>query len=164
MKPLRMLMTTLPVLMTLTGSAFAQTAKDLVGAWTIVSATVRQGGKKLDLFGPSPKGSLVLAANGRYAVVVARAGIAKIASNNPQTGTPEEYKAIAQGSLAHFGSYTVDEAGKALTFRVETSTYPNWDGTEQKRVFTLKGDELRYVSQAPPTGGTVAEVVLRRSK
>lgn len=60
-----------------------------------------------------------------------------------------------QGSLGMSGTYTV--SGNVLTFKVEASTYPNSEGTEQKRTIThFRGDELRYSNQAPtnPGGGT----------
>jgi hypothetical protein len=78
-------------------------------------------------------------------------------------GTPEENKAVVQASIAHFGRYTVDEANKTISFHIETSTFPNWNGTEQKRPFTLTGDELVWRTPAS-TGGGTAEVVLKRAK
>ena len=50
------------------GAATAQTAKDFVGTWTLVSATVEQGGVKSDTFGPDAKGVLVFDAGGRYVI------------------------------------------------------------------------------------------------
>ena len=38
--------------------AFAQ-AKDLVGSWTLVSSTVRQGANTLQPFGADPRGALI---------------------------------------------------------------------------------------------------------
>ena len=35
------------------------------------------------------------------------------------------------GSVAHFGRYIVND--KDIVFQVETSTYPNWNGTLQTR-------------------------------
>jgi hypothetical protein len=78
-------------------------------------------------------------------------------------GTPEEYKAVVQGSIAHFGRYTINEADKTITFHIETSTFPNWNGTEQKRPFTLTGDELKWTTPGASSGGT-AEVVLKRAR
>jgi hypothetical protein len=75
-------------------------------------------------------------------------------------GTPEEVQAVVAGSVAHFGSYTVD--GKDIVFRVETSTYPNWNGTLQKRTFTVAGDELKYGDAASSAGGRV-ELVWKRA-
>jgi hypothetical protein len=36
-------------------------------------------------------------------------------------------------SGSYFGWYAINEADKTITFRIETSTHPNWDGAEQKR-------------------------------
>ena len=145
------------------GEVFAQTAKDLVGTWTLVSVVTEQGGNKTDTFGPNPKGILTVDANGRYVLAIARAGLPKVASNNRTTATPEENKAIVGGSITHFGTLSVNAADKTITFKIETATFPNWDGTEQKRPFTLTGDELKYTAAAASGGGT-ASVVWKRAK
>ncbi len=145
------------------GNAFAQTAKDLVGTWTLVSAITEQGGNKTDTFGPNPKGILMVDAKGRYVIAFARADLPKVASNNRTTATPEENKAIVGGSLTHFGTLSVNAAAKTFTFKIETATFPNWDGTEQKRPFTVTGDELKYTVAAASGGGT-ATVVWKRAK
>ena len=145
------------------GEVFAQTAKDLAGTWTLVSNVSEQSGNKTDTFGPHPKGILIVDANGRYVLAVARAGLPKVASNNRTTATPEENKAIVGGSLTHFGTLSVNAADKTFTFKIETATFPNWDGTEQKRVFTVTGDELQYTVPAASGGGT-ATVVWKRTK
>ncbi len=99
--------------------------------------------------------------DGRYALVLLRSDLPKFASNNRMTGTPEENKAVVQGTNSHFGTYSVD--GNNLVFRIEAATYPNWSGAEQKRPFTLTGDELTYVVPAASGGGT-ARLVWRRAK
>ena len=83
------------------------------------------------------------------------------ASNNRLKGTAGENKAVIDGSLSHFGKYTADD--KSFTFQVETSTYPNWDGTTQNRPYTLSGDQLKYVAPAASGGGS-AELVWKRIK
>jgi Lipocalin-like domain len=57
----------------------------------------------------------------------------------------------------------VNEADKAIIFHIEYSTYPNWNGAEQKRSFTVIGDELKYVVPTGSGGGVVA-VVWKRAK
>jgi hypothetical protein len=46
------------------------------------------------------------------------------------------------------------EADKTITFSIATSTFPNWDGADQKRPFTLAGDQLKYTVPAASGGGT----------
>ena len=145
------------------GEVFAQTAKDLAGTWTLVSNVTEQGGNKTDTFGPHPKGILIVDANDRYVLAVARADLPKIASNNRTTATPEENKAIVGGSLTHFGTLSVNEVDKTFTFKIETATFSNWDGTEQKWPFTITGDALQFTVPAASAGGT-ATAVWKRAK
>src|SRR5437899_10780743 len=125
--------------------------------------TTREYGNKTPTFGPSARRSLIFTSNGRYSIQFASGSLPKFASNNRTKGTPEENQAIVAGSLGHFGKYTVDEKDKAFTFHIEASTYPNWDGTAQKRPFTISGDELRY-GTAAASGGGRADLVWKRVK
>ena len=144
-------------------AAVAQTAKDFVGTWTLVSAITERDGNKSDTFGPNAKGVLMLDANGHYTMTYIGANLPKFTSNNRATGTADENKAIVGGSLAHFGTYVVNEADKSLTFRVESATFPNWDNSDQKRSFVMTGDELRYLTPSATAGGT-ATVTWKRVK
>ena len=137
--------------------------EQLVGTWTYVAVdTVRPDGSRVPMYGPNPQGLAIFDRNGRYILLTASLGLPKFASNNRTEGTPEEYKTVVQGSIAHFGRYTVDEADKTIIFHIETSTFPNWNGAEQKRPFTITGDELKWTT-AGSSGGS-AEVVLKRAK
>lgn len=135
----------------------------IAGDWTLVSNTAsRPDGSKMDVFGTSPKGLYIFERSGRFAIINVRPDLPKFASGNRMQGTPDENKAIVQGSIALFGTYTVNEADKVLVLNVEGSTWPTWTGTEQKRPITLKGDTLSW-TLAASVGGT-ATVVLKRLK
>ena len=144
--------------------AQAQTAQDLVGTWILASATIGSGEVKMDMFGPDPSGTLIFGRDGHYALVFLRRDLPKLTSNSRLSQTVEESRDITKGSIAHFGTYRVeeDEAGKALMLHIEGSTFPNWAGTEQRRSFSLSGDELSYIS--PGSTGVATQVVLHRAK
>jgi hypothetical protein len=143
------------------GTAVAQTVKDLVGAWTLVSSdTVRPDGSRLSTFGDNPKGIIVFTSDGRFIYLYSRGDLPKFASNNRNTGTPEENKAVVQGSIATFGTYSV--AGADLMIKVEHSTFPNWIGADQKRTIAITGDQLKWTNAAGSGGGLV-ELVLKRA-
>jgi hypothetical protein len=148
----------------LLASAHGASAQSIVGSWTLVSSVVERGGNRIEPFGPNPKGALIFDANGRYAAMIMRPDLPKLASDNRTTATPEEAKAIVAGSIAHFGSYALSDADKTITFRIETSTHPNWDSTEQKRSFTISGDELKYVGISAVVGGASATLTWKRAK
>jgi hypothetical protein len=144
------------------GIAAAQTAKDLVGTWTEVSnVNIHQDGSRADTFPAGSKGVFIFDGNGHYASVTLTSSLPKFASGNRNTGTPEENKAIVQGSLAHYGTYAV--ADKVITLKVEGSTWPAWTGTDQKRtIISFTGDEVKW-SLAASIGGT-SEVAWKRVK
>ena len=80
------------------------------------------------------------------------------------TGTAEENQAVVQGSHAFYGSYAVaSEKEQTVNLHIEGSTFPNSDGQDQKRVMTVKGDELMVTNPTPTIGG-VAYVVWKRAK
>ena len=140
--------------------ANAQTTKDLVGTWTLVSSVISQGGSAIDTFGPNPTGTAIFGSDGHYALIFLRRDLPKVASGNRLSATPDEALAIARGSIATFGTYTVDD--KAIVLRIQSATFPNWNGAEQRRPFSLSGDELTYTS--PGTTGVPTQVTLRRVK
>jgi Lipocalin-like domain len=129
----------------------------IVGTWSLlIDDAVKPDGTHTPNFGPNPIGIAMFSADGHFSVTFTRAGRPKFASNNRTTGTADENKAVVAGSNAFFGTYTLSEADKTLTFRVEGSTYPNLEGTTQKRTITslTAGDELTWTN--PATHGEVA--------
>jgi hypothetical protein len=133
----------------------AKITKDqLAGTWTFVSVyTDRADGSRFEPWGPKPNGSAMFAPNGRYSIVVGRPDVPKFAAKDRLKGTAEENQAAVQGILAHFGTWSVNEADGTFTMKVEGSSFPNDIGTEQKRlVETLSGDELTFVNPTPTTG------------
>lgn len=146
------------------GQVAAQAAKDIAGTWRMVSSTLDEGGKRSDFYGPNPRGMLMLGNDGHYSLILLRSGLPKFASGNRTAGTADENKAIVAGTLAHYGTYTVEDGGKILVLRIEGSTFPNWDGTEQKRALKVSGDELTYTTPTSSTGSGSVQQVYRRAK
>jgi hypothetical protein len=152
----------------LPGSAISQQkslSEQLVGTWTVVSwEQTTKDGSKLLRFGPNPKGVNFFDANGHFFIMFARPDLPVIASNNASTMTPEEAKAIASGSIAYFGTYTVDETSKILTLRVESSSRPNQLEIDQKRAITsLTANELKYTNLTAITGSDI-NIAFKRAK
>jgi hypothetical protein len=138
--------------------------KQVQGSWTLVSVYVEQDGKKIEPFGSQPRGFLTITPDGRFSYIMLRASLPKFAADNRMKGTAEENQTIVQGSLATYGSYTVvSEKEHAVKARIEGSTFPNWDGQDQKRTWTVKGDELSITNPTATIGG-VAYLIFKRAK
>ena len=133
--------------------AIAQGAGDVVGTWFFVSSIRDSDGGKINTYGAGAEGRMTLDGGGCYSIMIIGANLPKFASGAVFRGTAEENAAVLGRSNAHFGTYSVDPADKTILFRTERGTFPNGDGTSQKRSFTLNGDELAYVIPLP-NGGT----------
>jgi Lipocalin-like domain len=144
----------------------ARTAKEqLVGSWTLISLTAGEGADQTLPYGPNPKGSMMADANGRFMITVVRSDLPNFASNNRLVGTPDENNSVVQGSIAYYGTYTIDEATRVITVKVEGSTFPNFTGGTQTRILLFNGDdEVTYLNPTPSHGGEPAKVTYRRAK
>jgi Lipocalin-like domain len=133
------------------GLAQGTSLKDqLVGTWIYVSST----GKRDD-------GSSVPRPSLQGAVTYTP----KISSSDPSKPTPEEAMAIASGSVAYTGTYTVDEATKTVNANIETSTFANLVGAPNQRriISSITTDEMKFTNPRTPAGVTL-EFVWKRAK
>ncbi len=143
----------------------ASVRDQLTGTWLFVETVgYRQDGAKFDVFGANPNGVLIFQADGHFALLNMRRGRPAFASGNRVQGTEEENRTTVQGSIAYFGTYTVDEATPAFTLHIVGSTFPNYEGTDQRRPFVIDGDTLRTVNPNPTVGGRPLDLVLKRAK
>jgi hypothetical protein len=152
------------------GGGAAQPATSLkdgiVGTWNFVVAEVTApDGKKSFPFGETPKGILIFTSDGRFAQIHVAGDVPKIASNNRLTGTPEEYAEIMRRSLSVFGTYTVDEANKTVTYNIVSASFPNWQGETQTRAIDkLTSDEFVNTNRGLAGGRGSASNFYRRVK
>lgn len=160
----------------MSGTAFAQgepqqaaspkSMKELiVGSWTLLLVdTVAADGARNPNYGPHPRGLTIFTPDGYYSLQAMSDIRPKFAANDKLKGTADEYKAAVLGMISFFGRYTLDEEKKMLTLHLDSSSYPNWDGTTQTRPITvLTGDLLTWITPVSSAGGR-AEVSFRRAK
>jgi Lipocalin-like domain len=136
-------------------------AKQLTGAWALISITAtRPDGTKEQPYGPG-EGIMTFDGGGNYSTQFCSLNRPKYASNNRLKGTPEEYRATAQGCNTHWGKYTVDAANQTLTMSIENASFPNWVGVKQTRAFSITGDQFQYTGPGSARGTAVA--ILKRA-
>jgi Lipocalin-like domain len=148
-----------------TGNAVAQKKslkEQLVGTWIYASSSVAraESSKAANL-----KGMMIYTSDGHFSFVNMRSDLPKLAANHRARATPEEAKAVVAGSIAYYGKYSVNEADKVITLKIEGSTFANLvGGEEQKRMITsLTADELKFTNPTTPSGEKV-EFVWKRAK
>jgi Lipocalin-like domain len=151
----------------LPGSAVGQQKslkEQIVGTWTFVSSVnTRPDGSKFDAWGANPKGTTIYDANGHYAFMLMRSDLPKAADRSKTT--PEQSKAVVDGSIAYYGTYTVDEASKTITLHVDGSTFSAFNGTNQKRIVkSITPDEMNTINPATSDAGISADTIYKRAK
>ena len=143
----------LAIAVSLPVAGFAQNLKDhIVGAWKTVEIYNEQDGKKTHLYGDHPVGMTIFDKSGTYVGWLSKPDLPKFATANRLKGTDAEYRAVGQGIIAGYGTYTVE--GNEVTIKFIASSYPNRAGTTEKRTYTIKGDELISVNPTAASGGT----------
>ena len=118
--------------------------EQFVGVWELISAEwTRSDGKVNYLFGPDPVGRLVYTKNGHMFATVMRRHRTPFASGDARQGTPEEIKTAYEGFIFYYGTYEVDNEEGVVIHHVEHSSFPNWDGGDQRRFFEFLGERLK---------------------
>ena len=134
----------------------------LQGTWTLVAADkILPSGALAKDYGERPKGRLMVDIQGRYALQIFKSERLPFGADSKADGSADEFKSAVMGSSTHYGTITIDEKAGQLVFSIEGASFPNWEGTVQRRQYTLKGKELRY--QIPPRAdGSIPVSVWRR--
>ena len=148
-------------------SAQQKSLKDrLTGTWHFVIAEVTApDGTKSFPFGPKPRGMVIFTPDGDFMQIHIASEVPKIASGNRLGATPEEYAGIIRGTIAQFGTYTVDEEKKTFTMKFTASTFPNWDGISQTRTIDkLTDDEMINTNPQVGAGRGSAYNLYKRAK
>jgi lipocalin-like protein len=146
-------------------AAQGKSLKDqLVGTWIYVSSTAkRDDGSPVPR--PTLQGTVTYTADGHFHFITTRTDTPKVASNDPAHPSQDEAMAIASGSVAYTGTYTVDEATKTIHANIETATFRNLVGApNQRRIITsISADEMKFTNPRTPAGITL-EFVWKRAK
>ena len=139
--------------------------EQLVGTWNLISTqTADPSGNKRFPYGTSPRGILILDANGRYAAVQGRPDRPRLKSALRLQVSKEEMGAAALDFAAQFGTWSVNEADKALIRRLDGVLIPNFEGTEARANISLAGDDLRLTGEVSSVTGDRIDAVYRRMK
>ncbi|AMH42843.1 lipocalin-like domain-containing protein [Burkholderia sp. PAMC 26561] len=77
-------------------------------------------------------------------------------------GTAEQYKAVVQGSLAYFGTFSIHAEEQGVTFHILGATLPNWIETTQERGISMSSRDRLSLSNVHGSGGGSALIVWRR--
>ncbi|HYG06909.1 MAG TPA: lipocalin-like domain-containing protein [Stenotrophomonas sp.] len=131
----------------------------LQGTWNLVAADkILPGGTQVRDYGEQPKGRLIIDAQGRYSLQIFKSERLRFAADNKGDGSTGEFKSAVMGSSTHYGKVTIDAGQHLLVFSIEGSSFPNWEGTVQKREYESDGRTLSYRVPARADGSIPVSV------
>ena len=115
--------------------AAAQTAKDLVGTWKLISLTAQAVDTKetKDGLGPKPLGRMIVTATGFITSY-------RVADGRKPAQTEADRAQLLQTMAAWTGRYRVE--GNQLLVKIESGWNENDTGKEFPRTITLEGNKL----------------------
>lgn len=135
-------------------AANSQAPSGLVGTWRLVSFEDVVNGQTTRPFGEKPLGLFVYTADGHVAIQIANPAnpVCIAPSNKFGPGSkddlvvpvcnPEQIRALLDGYIAYWGTYTIDAAAGVVIHHVKSDIGNGYLGTDQRRPFRLEGDRL----------------------
>lgn len=134
--------------------AYASPTKDIVGTWRLVSFEDVEDGNIVRRFGDKPVGLFVYTNDGHVIIHIANAANPACIAPGKKSGpgkkddlalpacNPEQMQALLDGTVAYWGTYTVDAAAGEVIHHVLSDVSNGHAGTDQRRPFRLKGNRL----------------------
>jgi hypothetical protein len=107
------------------------TASQVAGVWRLRSASRTAYGSASDWFGAHPDGLLIFTDDLHFTEAVTRTDLPPVVSGDRLSATPQENRALAQGTLGCYGTYTTGQDGSLASQHVLGSTFPDWNNTER---------------------------------
>lgn len=132
----------------------ATAPKGIVGTWRLASFEDVEDGKIVRRFGDKPVGLFVYTADGHVIIQIANpanpdcltAGKRSLPGRTQNrvlpVCTPEQLEVVLDGTVAYWGTYTVDTASGHIIHNVVSDVANGYAGTAQPRRFRLNGDRL----------------------
>jgi hypothetical protein len=141
--------------------AFAQTdlKSQVAGVYSLASIYDQlSDGKKNDTWGPGVEGSAIFTGSGFFSVQI----IAAKRHNNADQGPRDPIGPI----VTYYGTYTVDDAEKTISYHIQRSSFPAWNGLDRKitiaNVTSSELDVSAPVKGDPKLGDFIAHLNWKR--
>jgi Lipocalin-like domain len=139
---------------------------EFVGAWKLISLERKTATGEITYpMGQNPVGRLTYDALGRMSAQIMRPDRPKFQSASTASWTVDEKAAAFDGFIAYYGTFSVSETERAVIHHVEASLYPQWVGTDQRRLYEFSGSQLILRALNGSGGpGTESRLVWERAR
>src|SRR5205823_3129528 len=116
---------------------------EFVGAWKLISFERRTAAGEVTYpMGQNPVGRLTYDALGRMSAQIMQPDRPKPQGAVPASWSAEEKAAAFDGFIAYYGTFSVSATERVVIHHVEASLYPQWVGSDQRRMYEFLGSQL----------------------
>lgn len=135
------------MLIVLSASAAIGAAKKpeqaFLGSWRLETfERVTDAGEITYPYGKHPFGQLSYDAQGRMSALIMNPDRIRFKSETLAAGSAQEKVAAFDTFVAYAGTYRVDETSHTIVHKVDISSYPNFEGSEQHRTYSFADGKL----------------------
>ena len=114
----------------------------LVGTWRIVRFCDDDStGRLTDPLGPTPTGYFMYSPTGALSIQAMRTPALPPNAGGDDHATDAERRALLDAYFGYYGTYTVT-SDTSVVHHVQGGTIPSHNGTDQARVYRIRGDTL----------------------
>jgi hypothetical protein len=140
------------------GTAYSAT-NELVGVWKVIAFQAEtKDGRLRNMYGDSPTGLIVYAANGYMSAQAVQADLPKCGTTDRRMCPDREARLAYDGYMGYWGRFEVNESERMIVHVVEGASLPDMIGIRLKRFYTLA--DSRLVIRTPPQQVKGEEVVV----
>lgn len=133
---------TAAVALTTSANAFAESdlRSRIVGAYSLASVYDQLAdGKKNDTWGAGVEGSALYTPSGFFSV--------QIIAADRHSGSGQGPRDPIGPIVTYYGTYTIDEASKTISYHFQRSSFPAWNGIDRKTsIESLTDSDLDTIS------------------
>ena len=124
---------------------------EIIGSWRLLSyIEVPVGGDESSFpLGKEPKGNLIFSPDGYMSVQISVKNPTMYNTEDRFSIADEKIATRARTYIAFTGKYATDNVRSHVTYFIETSLNPNWEGLKQVRKMDFEGDILYQKSVEP---------------
>ena len=114
----------------------------LVGVWEVRKFCADDStGRLYEPYGPNPTGLFVYTPSGHLSLHIMRTPAVRPFAGGDHNPTEAERRALLASYMGYFGSYTIT-SDSTVIHHVQGGTLPSYIGTDQPRVYRIRGDSL----------------------
>lgn len=129
----------------------ASLKNEIIGTWKLLSyIEIPVGGEEYMFpLGTKPQGTIIFSPDGFMSVQISVQNAEKYDNEDRYSVSDDKLAARSKRYIAFSGKYSIDNALSCVTYHIDISLNPNWEGAKQIRKMDFEADIMYQKSLEP---------------